>query len=171
MTQHADPPRAFLDSYLLYLLARASAAASGQFHGELAALGVPVLTWRVLAVLSDGPASVGELARAVLEKQTTLSKALDRLERDGLVVRVKSRQDRRRVAVELRPKGRDLVDRLLPMARTHQADLLRSMPPDRQQALVAALREVLFLAEPPAEADGADPAPSVIAAARPPARS
>lgn len=137
----------FLDDYLLYLLARASSVASGQFHAELARQGIPVLTWRVLAALHDGPATVGTLAEATLTKQTTLSKALDRMERDGLVRRQRHATDRRQVRVESSGKGRLIAQRLIEKARTHQNDLLSGYAPEDRETLIRVLSGFLDRAE------------------------
>lgn len=140
-------PGSFLDTYLLYLLARASAVASGQFHAELAARGVPVLTWRILAVLHDGPATVGQLATATLTKQATLSKALDRLERDGLIRRTRDANDRRQVMVEQTGKGAVWSIDLIERAKRHQDKLLWPCSPEERDVLINALNGVLELAE------------------------
>lgn len=148
MAKDANPSSGdFLDGYLLYLLARASSVASGQFHEELAGRGVPVLTWRILAVLHDGPATVGRLAEATLTKQTTLSKALDRLERDGLIRRTRATGDRRQVLVEKTGKGAIWSIDLIQRAKRHQDNLLSDYSPEEQQTLIHALRGFLDLAE------------------------
>lgn len=132
-----------MDSYLLYLLAQASAVASGQFHAELATRGIPVLTWRVLAVLSDGPTTVGDLAEATLTKQATLSKALDRMERDGLVRRQRTARDRRTVMVENTGKGAITAIDLTARAKAHQEMLLENYPDEDRQTLLRVLRGFL----------------------------
>lgn len=147
MAKDQDGPGGFLDDYLLYLLARASAAASAQFHGELAARGIQVPTWRVLAVLSDGPTTVGRLAEAVMLKQATLSKALDRLERDHLVRRARTGRDRREVTISLAPEGEKLVRDLIPRARAHQEALLARYTSTERTALMTVLRDFLSMAE------------------------
>ena len=66
------PKGRFIDDYLLYLLALASHQASGEFHAQLKAMGVPVVTWRVLGALSDVDGeTVSALARHVLANQPT----------------------------------------------------------------------------------------------------
>ena len=137
----------FLDDYLLYLLARASTAASGQFHADLARQGIPVLTWRVLAVLHDGPATVGRLAEATLTKQATVSKALDRMERDGLVKRTRKAADRRQVTVHSTSKGSTLAIGLIAHARAHQDSLLDGYSSDDRAALIRVLRGFLAQAD------------------------
>lgn len=143
-SESADAP--FLDGYLLYLLARASSVASSQFHAALARQGISVPTWRVLAVLSDGPATVGQLAEAVLLKQATLSKALDRLERDGLVRRQRRGADRRQVTVALTDAGAGLARDLIPQAMAHQQALLAPYDEGETQALIGVLKDFIAMA-------------------------
>lgn len=118
-------PVPFVDCYLAYLLARASHLLSAQFHDRLAASGVQVPTWRVLASLYDRDGlTVGALADIVLLKQPTLSKAIDRMIKDGLVARQPSDGDRRQVRVTITPKGRALVCDLIGQALDHEKDIL-----------------------------------------------
>ena len=142
------PPKAgskrFVDDYLLYLLARASTMASGEFHAHLRALRVPLPVWRVLAVLdgTDG-LTVGELAAACLFKQPTMTKALDRLEAKGLVVRESGKGDRRRVLVVATEKGRALVAGLIADAKAHEARVLKDHSAAEIKHLKSALRRLI----------------------------
>ena len=104
----------FLDDYLLYLMAHASAAASDAFHAELAKQGVSVAVWRILASLyPDKLLNVGVLARRCLLKQPTLTRRLDRLCEQGLTERWHQNQDRRGVLVKLTTEGRARAKRSL----------------------------------------------------------
>ncbi len=61
---------------------------------------------RVLYVLwQQGPMPIHELARRVGLGKSTLTSALDRLEAQGHVVRVRSAEDRRTITIELTPKN------------------------------------------------------------------
>jgi MarR family transcriptional regulator, organic hydroperoxide resistance regulator len=62
---------------------------------------------RILFVLSEeGPMSIHELARRVSLGKSTLTSALDRLESQGHVVRVRCPGDRRKILIELTPRNR-----------------------------------------------------------------
>jgi DNA-binding MarR family transcriptional regulator len=134
------PASEFVDEYLAFLLARASHLVSGGHHARLKKLGVPVATWRVIAVLRDGPCTVGQLAASVLLNQPTMSKTLDRLESDGLVKRVRGDDNRRSVRIELCAKGRKLADRLIPLANTHQSEAFAHLDERERRELVRLLR-------------------------------
>lgn len=74
--------------------------------------GVTTQQWSVLGALSRPKAkdgmSVGELSRLLLVSRQNLSGILTRLERDGLIERATSEEDRRSVKVRLSPKGEEL---------------------------------------------------------------
>lgn len=55
-----------------------------------------------------------ELSRATRLTTGAMTSRIDRLERDGLVERVRSPDDRRSVIVRLTPEGRARIDRALP---------------------------------------------------------
>lgn len=128
-TQIAAAPPRFVDDYLLSLLARASHVVSSEFHLRLRTRGVSVPVWRVLATLSGGTGeTVSTLANACLLLQPTMTKVLDRMERDGLVRRRQDDGDRRLVRIHLTPRGEQMVAELLAAARLHEAEIVSRHP-------------------------------------------
>jgi len=117
--------RPFTGNYLLYLLAQASASASSDFHTLLARHGLSVPTWRILASLHpNGAMSIGQLAGECIQKQPTLTRIVDRLEKDGLVTRVHSGKDRRTVLVSMTKKGQAVSRQFVEQAKAHEARIL-----------------------------------------------
>lgn len=110
----------FADNYLGYLLARGSYEVSAQFHQRLREEGVSVITWRVLASIQNQSNTVNELARKVLVNQSTLSKALDRMERDRLIRRQRVPEFRSKINVQITASGKELIDRLIIIANQHE---------------------------------------------------
>jgi len=134
----------FVDDYLAYLLARASALVSDEFHREVAAAGLGVSEWRVLATLSDGQArTINQLADIVLAKQPTVTKVIDRLEATGDVVRGESPTDRRQSLVSLTDAGRERVAPLLISAREHETGVLARFGADQSSQLKDTLRRLI----------------------------
>ena len=134
-------PGSFIDRYLAYLLARASHRISSGFHRQLSAMGVSVSTWRIIASLQSGSVSVGELAKRVLLAQPTLSKALDRLATEGLLLRERAPDNRRSVRVELTPAGQDLLDQLIPIANQYESACFDHLSDAERSQLVALLQK------------------------------
>lgn len=138
-----DPAEGFIAGYLAYLLARASHLISGQFHERLREERVPVMHWRVLAALWDAPKSARDVAEIILQKQPTVSKLLERMERQGLLSRVPDGADRRRIVVSLTPAGRALAGPLIDAARAHERAVLEPFGTANAAALVRALQDLI----------------------------
>ena len=123
----AQPPTRFFEDYLSYLLAQASYAIYKEFDRAVRAAGLSSLEWRVLATLSDGDGlTVGEVARAVIAQQPTLTKLIDRMVEQGLVGKRDDPSDRRRTLVYETAQGRRIVKPLLAAAKAHERAALGS---------------------------------------------
>ena len=136
------PAPAFIDTYLAYLLARASHRVSGQFHEALRARRVPVMHWRVMAALRNGPMSIKTLGEVVLAQQSTVSKLVDRMGDAGLIRREAAAHDRRCVMVSLTAKGIRQVDPLIALARAHERSVLGPFGDDSARRLIQSLRQL-----------------------------
>jgi DNA-binding MarR family transcriptional regulator len=94
-----------------FLIAKVHRTAGRIFARMLRERGIEInpAQGRILFVLwQEGPLAIHELARRVALGKSTLTSALDRLEAGGQVVRVRSAEDRRSIAVELTPKNRPM---------------------------------------------------------------
>ncbi len=67
--------------------------------------------WAMKTLSRRGPLATSELAEALAVQPSTLSVLVDRLEKRGLVRRVRPREDRRFVEITLTPKGKALAAR------------------------------------------------------------
>jgi DNA-binding MarR family transcriptional regulator len=111
-------PRTFvIEESLGYLINRAARAFANRLAEQLRPFDVGIGQWAVLLHLwgNDGMTQA-QLARRVAIEQPTMVRTIDRMERDGLVRRVRDARDRRRVNVFLTDKGRALRDPLVPCA-------------------------------------------------------
>jgi DNA-binding MarR family transcriptional regulator len=119
----------FFENYLPHLLTLAAITASKAFDQELRQRRVSLPVWRVMAVLLERPGeTVTGLAERCLLQQPTMTKLLDRMERDGVVRRRADGQDRRVVRVSLTTEGAALAATLVQAAKHHEAALLARHP-------------------------------------------
>jgi MarR family transcriptional regulator, 2-MHQ and catechol-resistance regulon repressor len=100
----------------LQALVRAEAAVRRALAAELERQGVSAAGFSALVVLTTAG---GSLELRVLRRRLGWSKAgatevIDTLEARGLVARRRLQKDRRAVAVDLMPAGRELVERIFP---------------------------------------------------------
>lgn len=108
-----------LANYLPYLINRVGFALVESFTaGALTPNGLSIDMWRVLAALSNnGEQRQVDLVTMTSIDASTMSRLVSRLVRMGLVTRSRSAKSNREVVVELSPRGRALVQRLIPIAK------------------------------------------------------
>ncbi|HEX2542222.1 MAG TPA: MarR family transcriptional regulator [Caldimonas sp.] len=148
----APATTAFVDDYLPALLAQASQLISAEFHAVVRRQGLSISEWRVLATLADSPRmSIGRLASIALAKQPTVTRLLDRMQEKGHVRRTAHDSDRRVTLVGITPAGRQLVQRLIVLAREHEDRVLAPFGLARADALKTTLRRIIDLHKPTAE--------------------
>ena len=99
-------------------------------------------------VRSQPGLSLRELAEQEGISPPSLSGHVDRLEAAGLLRRVRSDDDRRRVGLELTREGRSLLKRVRARRTTWLADRLERLPEDERERIEAALPALYALLEP-----------------------
>jgi DNA-binding MarR family transcriptional regulator len=101
------------------------------------------VTARQVTLLSLVKRSPGLTLKALAEAEAisapALSGHIDRLERAGLLVRVRSAVDRRRVGLELTPEGERLLRSVRARRTAWLAERLSALEPDALQAIEAAI--------------------------------
>jgi DNA-binding MarR family transcriptional regulator len=101
-----------------YLVRQAHNALQRRLEQSIAPHGVLRGQWYFLRVLwEEEGLTQRELSIRVGTKEPTTIVALRSMEAAGLVVRRRSETDRRKIHVELTPKGRRMRDKLLPLAK------------------------------------------------------
>lgn len=133
-----------LDAFLPYQLAvLASRVSRGLAEHYRSRYGIGIPEWRVLAHLhQSGAVSVREIhARADMDK-SKVSRAAARLETAGLVRKQPNGADRRLVEMTLTPRGREMMEDLIPIARAYEAETLAVLGP-REEAFRAAIGTLL----------------------------
>lgn len=93
-------------------------AIRGYFEEALTREGATLATWIVLSGIDRGGwENQRNLAKELRIEGATLTRHLDRMEGDGLIVRRRDRDDRRQIRAELTPRGRELHARLKRVAQ------------------------------------------------------
>lgn len=106
-----------LDDYLPYLLNRAGARIAAAFTQVVRGYGITLPMWRVLAALNEADGQrMGELAERTSIDGSTLSRVVDAMQRQGLVVRQRRDEDQRSVTVRRTEAGVALTQKIVPLA-------------------------------------------------------
>ena len=95
-------------------IARARRTIVEAIDRELAPLGISHAQWIVVMLLGDGAAcTAAELCKILIYDPGAMTRLLDRLETKGVLRRVRTRDDRRSVRLELTAEGKKLYPRIL----------------------------------------------------------
>lgn len=143
----APPPRLGeigLDNFAPYLMNRIMGRYNASLRTELAALGLSTAKMRALATLSviDGLQS-RQLAVYAVTEQSTLSRALDALEAEGLVRREPDPNDSRASRIFITGAGRAAFETLWPRMAEVYARMFQGIDAAEKRAFVATLQTIL----------------------------
>jgi DNA-binding MarR family transcriptional regulator len=109
------------------------------------------LTAPQLALLQEvercGPAPIGSLAKAAYLGAPTATGIADRLEKQGLVARVRTESDRRQVLITITAAGKQLLRRNPPSISASFHDQLRRLSKAEQQKVCDVLQQVAEMME------------------------
>lgn len=139
-----ERPQLDLGNYLPYLINRVGFALVASFTMDaLKPNDLSIDMWRVLAALSNnGGQRQVDLSGMTSIDVSTMSRLISRLVRMGLVTRSRSDRSSREVVVALSPKGRALVQRLIPIAKRLEQIAATGLPAKDLAAAKRALRQM-----------------------------
>lgn len=128
-----------LQNSIPYLIARAGVRMGQSFTREMRKFNMTLTEWRVCSTLSHKPHQrLSEVALNTSTEPSTLSRVVDGMMQRGLLIRERSGDDARALALSLTAEGMDITQRLIPIAQLYervslngfsstQADQLRDM--------------------------------------------
>lgn len=133
-----------LESFAPYLMNRIMGRYNESLQQEMLALGLTTAKMRALATLAvrDG-LRIQDLAIYAVVQQSTLSRALDGLEADGLIARSPCPEDNRATLVHLCAEGRAAYDRLWPHMAESYARMFTGISPKERAAFTETLQKML----------------------------
>ena len=133
-----------LDHFAPYLLNRIAARWNADLQVRLKEHGLNTIQMRTLAVLSVMPsATVNELAVYTVTEQSTMSRALDGIVREGLVRRQHRPNDMRVRDVELTEAGREVFRRFWPAMYEEYRRMFRGIDAAERRAFIVTLKKVM----------------------------
>lgn len=127
-----------------YLMNRIMGNYNGGLRDKMAALGLTTAKFRALSVLAvmAGP-QIRELAELTVIEQSTLSRALDQLQAEGLIRRETDANDSRAVRVFSTDAGRAAFEQIWPHMALASERMFRGIPSDERHAFVGTLQKML----------------------------
>ena len=129
-----------LGEFVPYLLTRITSRLSKSLAEALKEVGLTPPFWRVLAVLHDGGRrNLTELSVYTAIDQSTLSRVIDRMEAQLLIIRRVSPDDARAHEVQITPHGQEKLTEILPVATAQYDWAVRNL----SERELAELRQTL----------------------------
>jgi DNA-binding MarR family transcriptional regulator len=140
----SDPKTLYrLTKSLPYLLNRVGVQMGELFSRRIAGFGVTLPMYRVMAALWEtGDQRLGDLAAMTTIELSTLSRLVGEMKRRGLVSRSRLKDNGRTVAINLAPKGRTLVEQLMPIAIHFEEVAVRNFSSKNISELKMVLEEI-----------------------------
>jgi MarR family 2-MHQ and catechol resistance regulon transcriptional repressor len=125
------------------VLAKAAHALAARAGQSIAGLGMCASDFGALEILlHKGPLPVNTLGRKLLLTSGSITTAIDRLERRGLVTRRNDPADRRSRVVHLTPAGRGLIEKAFAAHAADMEDAVSSLSARERAALIASLKKL-----------------------------
>ena len=133
-----------LENFPPYLMNRIMGRYNESLRAEMAALGLTTPKMRTLAILSviDG-ILIRDLAVYTVVEQSTLSRALEQMDRDGLIERRPDPEDSRATRIFIAPEGRRTHEKLWPHLARAYAQMFEGISRDEQHQFVRTLQTIL----------------------------
>jgi len=132
-----------LDSHLFFWVTQVQARRDLQVAGALEPYGLRVPAWRTLAALrARDRCTMNELAELTALERSTLSRTVDRMVDDDLVLRLADARDLRIVRLGLSPSGRRLFDEIAPRIEALNRAAVAGLPEGMEGVLRWSLRQV-----------------------------
>jgi MarR family transcriptional regulator, 2-MHQ and catechol-resistance regulon repressor len=124
-------------------LARAYSTFNRHANNSIRQFGLTQPQFGVLECLGHlGPQTIGQLTRKLLSTGGNMTVVIDNLEKEELVTRTNSREDRRATVVRLTPKGKHLFDQIFPQHAEHITKLASVLTEEEQQDLGRLLKKL-----------------------------
>lgn len=89
-----------------------------------------------------GPLTIGTLCTKQLVTGGNMTLVVDNLEKEGLVERIHSKEDRRAIIVQLTPKGKKLFEKIFPEHIKYMVDLISVLSEKEQEELGRLLKKL-----------------------------
>lgn len=93
-------------------------------------------------LLEEGDLTIGELSNKMYLACSTTTDLVDRMEKNGLVARVKDQHDRRVVRIHLLEKGEQIIDEVIKKRQHDLAQVLQSFSDEEIVFLEKCLRKL-----------------------------
>lgn len=133
-----------IQQWLIYRLWRISQEAGYELQSFYSTeFGLSPVEWHSLAAIADfGPLSAKELAGLLDMNQVQMTRTLNRLLKQKMILRQTDEVDRRRVVLTLNKKGKTVYAQIAPKAQAVEDSLLKEFNSQERKQFLALLKRL-----------------------------
>jgi DNA-binding MarR family transcriptional regulator len=127
------------------LLRRAWYSLNQAFRQRITPLGITPDQYSILRWLSEGPAfglTQSEITVCMASDPATITATVSRMEKNGLLQRIRHESDRRAKRVRLLPRGSEVFAQAQTIAHALQRNILSELSPEQAESFLALLEIV-----------------------------
>ncbi len=99
----------------------------------------------LLVLREFGELTMGELCAKMFLACSTATDLIDRMERNGLIERIRDTTDRRVIRLKVRPKGEEVIDEVLEARRGYLGSILSELDIADKERLIQSLDQLNYL--------------------------
>ncbi len=99
----------------------------------------------LVTLIRHGDLTMGALCRRLYLASSTVTDLIDRMERDDLVERVRDDKDRRVIRLHVKPKGHQLLKKVMAARLRYLNKILDSLSDQQQEVLLSSLHRLYEL--------------------------
>lgn len=130
-------------THIRLILGKASKAIERIDRESVAGTGLNLSDFMILeAVLHKGPLPVNTIGKKVLLTSGSMTAAVNRLEKQGLVKRIQDPSDGRRFYVHLTKEGRTVIKRAFETHRKNLEKIAGALTPEERDELIRLLKKI-----------------------------
>lgn len=96
----------------------------------------------ILLLLSTSPMSQKEIANQTFSDEPTTTRTLDRMIKNGLVVKTKSTEDKRKQIVQMTSKGKELFENVFPIVLNINNDIKDMLDIDEYNQFIKTMKKI-----------------------------
>ncbi|MDI3481913.1 MAG: MarR family transcriptional regulator, organic hydroperoxide resistance regulator [Tepidanaerobacteraceae bacterium] len=133
-----------LETCVAFVTNKASKMMADAFNKRLIELGITRVQWIALYYLGKYEGiNQKDLAKKMNIKGSTVARLLDRMEKEGAVIRQVDPQDRRIIRLKLTEKGRELRERFLPECEKMTENFARGITHEEIEIFTRVLKKMM----------------------------
>lgn len=132
-----------ITAYPMHYFAAIQSQNLANMSKALAPVGISPLEWRILAILAErNGQTVNEITAIAVADRSKISRAINKMVKNGLLVRDDAAIDRRRAAVKLTDQGQRIFGQALLIAQNVYGRNLEGITKKEQATLMKLLRRI-----------------------------